>query len=143
MRRIASEENAPRTIAIGDDIARLPPYHRKDLVRHVLADHLAEVPLGVNLVGRVVERFAVEAEAVELATVEVDVVAPQPLRVDEPAERGLALRVVRPQLRCAHEHRYEIPHMGRAPHADAKLPPDWRVPAAAIDHDGRRDLDAP
>src|ERR1043166_9535193 len=117
MRRVAGEEDTPVPVHVRYHVARNPAPHVDDLVRYPLADDVREHATGVHLLGRVVEFLAAYAEAVEFAPVEDDEVAPQPLRLDETDERGLAHAVMLPQRRSLHEDRKEMAGVRRAAHA--------------------------
>src|SRR5262249_26647705 len=138
--RIAGEENAALPVAVGDHIARHPTPDRKDLVRYVLANRLAEKPFGVDLIRGVVILPAREAEAIKLAAVETDEIGPQPLRVDESDQGSLAHRVMIPQLRPANENAEKVADIRRSIHLNAQPRPDHAAAAAAIDKVGCGDL---
>src|SRR5262249_9564552 len=130
---VASKENAAVAIGIRHYVARNPAADRDDLVRYALADHVVEHALDVDLLGRVVILFAAHAEPVELAAVEDDEIAPEPLGLDEVDQRSLAHDVMLPQLRRLHEDAEEVAEIGRAAHGHAELAADHAVPAAAVD----------
>src|SRR5262249_23465391 len=130
---VGSQENAAGAIGIRPYGARHPAADRDDLVRYALADHVVEHALDVDLLGRVVILFAAHAEPVELAAVEDDEIAPEPLGLDEVDQRSLAHDVMLPQLRRLHEDAEEVAEIGRAAHGHAELAADHAVPAAAVD----------
>jgi len=96
----------------------------------------SNMPSDVDPLGRVVILFAAHAEAVELAAVKDDEIAPQPCRLDELMSAALPMAWVLPQLRRFDEDAEEVPDMGRAAHGHAELTTDHAVPAAAVDRIG-------
>ena len=133
MRGVAREEDAPAAISIGDKVARDPAQRRHHLVRNGLAHDAGDEGLRVHRL-RFVEIFlAIQHQAPELAAVELHQRAPDALRVGEEMQRGLALVVLRPELRRAKEDVEIVFEGGRAEHLDAQRLRNRAVPAAAGD----------
>ncbi len=139
---VAGEKDPLRPVAVGHHVAGAPAADREHLVRHRLADHLLEQAVGIHRLGRIEIRLAADPETVQLATVQDHQIAPQPGRLDEADQRGLAHGMVLPQARRPHEDAQVVSHIGRAAHADAQGPADRAVPAAAVDDILGHDLDA-
>ena len=139
---VAGEKDPLRPVALGHHVAGAPAADREHLVRHRLADHLLEQAVGIHRLGRIEIRLAADPETVELAAVQDHQIAPQPGRLDEADQRGLAHGMVLPQARRPHEDAQVVSHIGRAAHVDAQGPADRAMPAAAVDDILGDDLDA-
>ena len=133
MRGVAGEEHAPDSISVRHQIARHPAQHRHHLMRHRLSHHAGDQRRGIHARGIVEIVFAAQPEPPQLAAVELDERAPNPLRVGEEMQRGLALVVMGPQLRRAEEDVEIVFERRRALHLDAQCLGDRAVSAAAGD----------
>src|SRR5262245_2038244 len=131
MRGVAGEEDAAYPVAVRHQVARNPAQRRYHLVRHRLADHAGDELRSVQGLGVVEVGFAVERKTPQLAAVELNERAPNPLRIGEEMQRRLALVVLLPQRRRAKKDVEIVFERRIAVHLDAESLGDRAVAAAA------------